>query len=385
MADGRPLYIFSFHNVNHLLEGLTPDPQDPYGIVQVPLSDLMMDGMLQAEFPASLIRARQGQKVYANLVNVGMAIRPDLFDPHTIHFHGFPNASAVFDGVPDASISVNMMANLTYFYNISISPGTYMYHCHVEATEHMQMGMLGNLFVEPLQNQTGYDLDGDGLLETGEGEDDAQTVSTLSPNASHPDAPGGYAYNDGDGSTAFDVDYPIQIGSFDPDFHDSSLFVQPLPFAFMVDKYPLLNGRGYPDTLLPDNVGSLPVAQGGKPGLLSQRMSSLIEVNQGEKILLRLSTLSVTRFYTLACSLPMKVVGQDAQHLRSRTTGENLYFTTYSLTLGGGTAYDAIIDTTGVEPGTYLLYTTNLQYLTNNVEPDTDGAMGGMVTEIRVQ
>ena len=29
-----------------------------------------------------------------------------------------------------------------------------MYHCHVEAAEHMQMGMLGNLFVRPRQNKT---------------------------------------------------------------------------------------------------------------------------------------------------------------------------------------------------------------------------------------
>jgi FtsP/CotA-like multicopper oxidase with cupredoxin domain len=54
--------------------------------------------------------------------------------------------------VPDASISINMGATLTYFYNV-VEPGTYMYHCHVEATEHMQMGMLGNLYVRPVQNK----------------------------------------------------------------------------------------------------------------------------------------------------------------------------------------------------------------------------------------
>ena len=46
-----------------------------------------------------------------------------------------------------------MGASLTYYYNLQ-DPGTYMYHCHVEATEHMQMGMLGNLYVRPAQNGT---------------------------------------------------------------------------------------------------------------------------------------------------------------------------------------------------------------------------------------
>ncbi len=54
-----------------------------------------------------------------------------------------------------------MGASLTYFYNL-VDPGTFMYHCHVEATEHMQMGMLGNLYVRPAQNRQpdGTDLGG---------------------------------------------------------------------------------------------------------------------------------------------------------------------------------------------------------------------------------
>jgi len=81
-----------------------------------------------------------------------MIMRPDLFDPHSVHFHGFPNASAVFDGLPESAVVINMGATLTYFYNL-VEPGTFLYHCHVEATEHMQMGMLGNLYVRPAQNK----------------------------------------------------------------------------------------------------------------------------------------------------------------------------------------------------------------------------------------
>ena len=339
MADGTITYIFGFGDAT----GIPPD-------------QVIEKGMLGSTFPAPTIVVDEGDEFYLTLTNVGMVMRPDLFDPHTIHWHGFPNAASVFDGVPDASIAINMLSSLTYYYKV-VEPGTYMYHCHVEATEHMQMGMLGNLYVRPAQDKLpdGTDLNGF-IHHTGY----------------H------YAYNDGDGSTYYDVDYAIQMGGFDPDFHLANETIQPLPFAEMKDKYPMLNGRGYPDTVnpnaLPPPAGN---ANGGKP---SQVLSSLITATQGQKILLRISNLNVTRFYTLATTgIMMKVVGKDAKHLRGKN-GENLYIKTYSITLGGGESVDVILDTAQVAPGTYFLYTTNLNYLTNNEED-----FGGMMTEIRIQ
>jgi hypothetical protein len=128
MADGRPQYIFSFAD-------LTGIPRRT-----------SWRRALAAAFPAPAIRVDEGKKFYLTLTNVGMVIRPDLFDPHTVHFHGFPQSSTVFDGLPESGISINQGASLTYYYNL-VEPGTFMYHCHVEATEHMQMGMLGNLYV----------------------------------------------------------------------------------------------------------------------------------------------------------------------------------------------------------------------------------------------
>jgi hypothetical protein len=49
------------------------------------------------------------------------------------------------------------------------------------------------------------------------------------------------------------------------------------------------------------------------------------------------------------------------------------------VTLGGGEAVDVILDTTN-RAGTHLLYTTNLNYLSNDGED-----LGGMMTEIRVE
>jgi FtsP/CotA-like multicopper oxidase with cupredoxin domain len=336
MADGRLQYMFGFSDLTGYTE-----------------AQAMEAGSLAANFPAPTITLKQGQEFYLTLSNVGMMIRPDLFDPHTVHFHGFPNASAVFDGVPDASISINMGSSLTYYYNL-VEPGTYMYHCHVEATEHMQMGMLGNLYVQPIQNDLPAGTNLNGFTHQ---------------------AGNKYVYNDGDGSTYYDVEYPLQIGSFDAEFHDASLNVQPLPFADMRDNYAMLNGRGYPDTVNP--AALVPPAENGDK--VSQPVSALVTATQGEKVLLRISNLNVTRFYTLqAMGLKMRVVGTGARLLRG-PTGIDTAYETNSVTLGGGESVDVIIDTAAASPGTYFLYTTNLNYLSNGAED-----FGGMMTEIRI-
>jgi FtsP/CotA-like multicopper oxidase with cupredoxin domain len=342
MADGKSLYMFGYSD----LTGLATTPAAPTEPVNI-----MGAGMLAATFPAPPIILDEGDEFYLTLTNVGMMMRPDLFDPHTVHYHGFPQAASIFDGVPDASVSINMGSSLTYYYKVN-DPGTFMYHCHVEATEHMQMGMLGNLYVRPVQDGTPFVYNG-------------KTYTR-------------FAYNDGDGSTGYDVDYPVQIGAFDSAFHDASINVLPLPFALMVDNYPMLNGRGYPDTVNPAPLPAQPAENGGK---VSQWESALITATPGQRVLLRISNLNVTRFYTLgSLGLSMQVVGKDAKLLRG-PTGRDLYYRTNSVTLGGGESVDVMLDipADAAVGATYFLYTTNLNYLSN----DTD-ELGGMMTEIRI-
>ena len=76
----------------------------------------------------------------------------------------------------------------------------------------------------------------------------------------------------------------------------------------------------------------------------------------------------------------MHVVGKDAKLLRSQDGTKDLYYDTNSVTVGGGESFDVILDTSSVTPGTYYLYTSNLNYLSNDTE-GTD-ALGGMMTEI---
>lgn len=374
MADGRRLYMFGFANVTGVPE---PDVQDA--------------GTLAAASAAPSLILDQGQEVFLTLTNVGMQIRPDLFDPHTVHFHGFPNASVIFDGVPDNSVSVNQGASITYYYNL-VEPGTYMYHCHVEATEHMQMGMMGNLYVRPAQNKL---PDGTVLGSWVHSNPDNPTGNTH-PADDDPTDGDMYVYNDGDGETRYDVEYPVQISSWDGEFHQASEDVQPLPFAEMLDNYGLINGRGYPETAdargltFPETPGSgANTGNGASPdGHLqtSQPLSSLITVNKtaGEtRVLLRMSNLSITNFYTVATTLgvPMKVVGNDQRLLRGggRPEGTNFMYETNSVMMGGGETVDVLIDVSTVPTGTYFLYSTELNFLSNDQED-----FGGIMTEIEI-
>ncbi|HEY8975352.1 MAG TPA: multicopper oxidase domain-containing protein, partial [Burkholderiaceae bacterium] len=92
---------------------------------------LVMDvGVMNGNIPAPMISIEEGDELFLTLTNVGMVMRPDLFEQHTVHFHGYPNASSFYDGVPDASVAINIGASFTYYY-LAPEAGTYMWHCHI--------------------------------------------------------------------------------------------------------------------------------------------------------------------------------------------------------------------------------------------------------------
>ena len=82
--------------------------------------------------------------------------------------------------------------------------------------------------------------------------------------------------------------------------------------------YPLLNGRGYPGHGQPERAINTDAGFGNLP---SQPLNSKIAATAGQKVLLRLSNLAVTRFYTLGSTIPMQVVGHNAKLLRGPDGG----------------------------------------------------------------
>ena len=161
----------------------------------------------------------------------------------------------------------------------------------------------------------------------------------------------------------------------------------------MKDKYFLLNGRSYPDTIgvpgyaglsaSPNDIDPATHAMSteGTDGVNrpSQPLPTLIVLHQGQRALLRIADLDVTEYQTLASlGIPMQLIGHNAKLLRDQA-GNNLYITTNSITLGGGESLDVILDSKGVKQGTYFLYTPNLDHLSNDAEN-----FGGLMTEIHV-
>jgi FtsP/CotA-like multicopper oxidase with cupredoxin domain len=350
MADGTELYTFGFSDQTEVANNPSNDPDKGPDKVLFP-------ALADAKISAPTMVVTQGQDFHLDLSNVGFAFRPDLFDPHTIHFHGFPQAAPIFDGMPLASVAVLNGATLPYYYKLNVE-GTYFYHCHVEATEHMQQGMIGNLWVEASQNNIAVGASLPKLPQ------DAYHTGTTHKAGYH------YAYNDGDGSTEFDVEYPIQVTGFDHYFHDQEMAIQPTAFATMFDTYPLLNGRGYPDTIKTTPIVNSLAKE-------SQQVGSLITAKKGQRILIRYSNVSETEFDTLTVpGIPMTVIGKDARLLRG-PDGKNLSYRTTSVTLGGGETADFILDTANIKPGTYFLYTARLTQLSNDQED-----YGGMMTHI---
>ncbi len=375
--------------------GLTPDvdANNGTGTTGAPLDghvdprQIMDVGVMNGNIPAPLMAIDEDDEYFLTLTNVGMIMRPDLFEQHTVHFHGYPNASSFYDGVPDASVAINIGASFTYYY-LAPDAGTYFFHCHITPPEHLQMGMVGQLYVRPRQDRVPVGNSLYASLQQQQLDLRTKCDSNTDILCSNPlpaintgatrATTGNYAYNDGDGSTYYDVDYPIQIHGFDPNFHFVGMTFNPEGFADMRDKYFLLNGRSYPDTVTP---GPLATQSTDGSNHFSQPLPSIVNIPRGGKALLRISDLDVTEFQTLASlGIPMKVIARNAKLLRDQA-GNNLYYNTNSITLGGGESLDVILDATDTtrypQGSMYYLYTPNLDHLSNDAEN-----FGGLMTVV---
>ena len=328
-----------------------PDPQDVYifgfrrvaqNQLNASVHDLVGAYKNDAQHVAPILGFREGDDITIQLTNAGLAVRPDLVDSHTIHWHGFRTPLAVFDGVPEVSIAVPELRQFNYFYRPH-DPGTYMYHCHFEDVEHVQMGMTGVVFVRPRNHAN-------------------------------------WAYNDS--STAFDREFPILLNEIWTTVHDNDENIQETIHTDYDPDYFTLNGRVYPQTILPTNDPSLP----------NQPVSSLIQCKPGDRVLLRLANLGYQQHAMQLPGIDLKVVGEDATLLRS-PSGDDLSYVTTTLYLGPGEARDVIFVappySAAREGGTDSHGAYNRWWFRNRsanklVNGNVPNELGGMVTEVRV-
>ncbi len=336
---GYNVYAFGFRDVTHLTPAQIVNQKE------------------KAQISAPILGFNQYVKnsngtdnaVRITLSNLGLAVRPDLVDGHTIHWHGFTNAIPLFDGVPELSISVPIGRDFTYYYRPH-DPGTFMYHCHFEDVEHVQMGMTGVVFVRPTRNT----------------------------------ATQKFAYDHTD--TAYEREFTFMLTELWAEGHYRDAHIQTTDWTDFKPSFWLMNGRAYPDTLRPnidpmdtrpDSNAALQSASG--QSLRYNPISSLVKCNGGDRVLLRIANLGYQHHAMTLDGIPMKVVAKDASPLVGN--GPDLTYYTNTVEVGPGESRDVIFTAPAVaSPTTFRLYDRNYAYLSN-----AGGAgYGGQMTEVRV-
>jgi hypothetical protein len=252
-----------------------------------------------------------------------------------------------------------------------------MFHCHVEDVEHVTMGMTGLVFVRPAQNGQNFN----GFTK--------------------------FAYNDGNGSTGYDREFGLFLSEFWANGHWGDSHIQESQWYNFVADYSMLNGRVYPETLLPNSPVDMARTTGpnahaltiqtdpvsgdmatntGLEHLQYNPHSALVTCNAGEKVLLRFANLGFREAAMTLAGIDMKVVGRDATLMQGRDGTDTSYMTN-TLLFGAGESFDAIFEApthstgiAGAPPDVYMLY--NRRYTQDsNLSP---GGGGGQRTEVRV-
>lgn len=216
------------------------------------------------------------------VINSGDSIKIDFFNvsqgaPHTIHLHGL-DVDQQNDGVPMLSFEV-IHEEHGYYYFKAPHPGTYLYHCHVGSTIHLQAGMYGLVIVRPNSGNALLNWDG------GESYDRefpllASEIDTIWHNDSvldHPHADTIPLYI----PNSFKPQYFLVNGKSGTQLTDPSNYL----FALQNEKiYMRLANLGYYGVryIFPTILNARTVATDGRP-FLSEVINDTIEVSPGER------------------------------------------------------------------------------------------------------
>ena len=319
---------------------------------------------------APLFYSTVGEEIWVELTNLGLQLRPDLVDGHTLHWHGFRNAIPFYDGVPESSIAVAIDHDFTYVYRPQ-DAGTYMYHCHFEDVEHVTMGMHGIVFVKPAPGDTTFPKQA-------------------------------YGKRDGDtaGETRYDREYAIMLSEIDTRAHFGDAHIQATDWTDFHADFWTMNGRAYPDTLEPNGVrdatGQLYAQTDGgidvdgnaiintlgdieapESRLWSNPLSSLVQASPGERILIRFANLGFLDHTIVFPGLEVDVLGRDARFVPASAQRK----ATDSIQIGPGESRDVFFTAPAV--GTYAFYDRGMSHYTGSADGN-DSWVGGQRSEVRV-
>lgn len=157
----------------------------------------------QPGVPGPTIIANEGDSVHIDLWNVSQGA------PHTIHLHGL-DVNQQNDGVPHLSFDVPHMEH-GYYHFKAPHAGTYLYHCHVASTIHVQAGMYG-------------------------------LIKILPPDGSNTTWDGGYGYDMENSYFLSEIDSTWHRDSVLMHTHDTTLTIHPVNIPVYNPQFFLING-----------------------------------------------------------------------------------------------------------------------------------------------
>ena len=313
-----------------------------------------------ATIPSPMIWGETGDKIYITLINLGMPTS-GIMDAHTVHMHG-AHVATQLDGFPESSFGVPMWMDFdkappvaTYLFDTE-HPGTYMYHCHIEASEHVQMGMYGALVVYP--SMKSLELVGIRKLCNGGWVYKGKLQNHISETATNRN----FAYNDI--RSYFNKEYIMLLSDIDTRWHDSVQTggdFNPIDFK---PNFWLVNGRAFPDTLLPHPLTPI---EGSNNYVSQLNYESYVHVKTGELFLLRMINMGYQVVPWHIHGWHFAVIGKDANPSPFLKISETLGLhghegleRGFTATIGSGETFDLLIEAEDKRPQ-YRNYIVNGQ------------------------
>lgn len=278
-ADGKKTYIVGYVAWNQKFEAA------PRGATLPPPT-----------IPSPEIRVKVGDEVHVFLHNAGHhhLAKDSAFSnvTHTIHFHGLDLVQAMdgVPGVPAEGLPEKLLAGVpvgeAYEYKfVAEYEGTYMYHCHVDSTTHILLGMYGAFIVEGAQPKTIY----------------------------------GHTY---------DREYTLFFSEMDTRHNEAIREEGEYDLSKWKSDYFLLNGRIFTADL-------------GNPLSTIADPKTVIKAKEGETVLLRLMGVGFSRDFVFhPHAYHMKVIGTDGRGLESP-------FWKDTLPIASGERYDVLVPVIG--------------------------------------
>ncbi len=250
-----------------------------------------------AKIPGPTFVVNEGDTVNLTLVNdkdpTKTLVNADG-DGHTIHLHGLDLPSAM-DGDPMTAPGQHPVMQGTRFKYTFVAkkPGTYWYHCHESAAEHVQMGMYGAIVILPK-----------GM-----------------PNRAYPDTP------------TFDKQYTFVLSDMSSDMHQQDYNALHVPGSVDPNwtqyrpNYFFINGKVWPDIMNDPNT--------------------FIQATVGQRILIRLVNVGYVVHAIHTHGFHFQVIGTDGRKLASPYEKDTLL-------VAPAERYDVLLDLD--QTGRYMLH-----------------------------